>query len=259
MAINPPTQYADDRNLRARQRLWQNQDPFFDIVAWVLRLGQVSAGVAVLDVGCGNGEYLRAMRARGVDAVGCDLSVGMLRAASPHPALVNADVIHLPFRPASFDVVLAPHMLYHVADRRSAAHELRRVLVPGGTCVAVTNGSAHTRSLRDLVEAAVRAATPGWEMRSPSTHEFSLENGAVQLRASFATVTCVRPDGVAPVRVRDAQVAADYVASVADHYERETTRPWRDVVDDVRRSVQLVIDDDGEFVVSGDPGALICR
>jgi hypothetical protein len=35
-ALNPPTQYADDGNLRARQRLSQNQHPYFDLVAWVL-------------------------------------------------------------------------------------------------------------------------------------------------------------------------------------------------------------------------------
>lgn len=258
MALNPPAQYADDRNLRARQRLWSQQDPYFDIVAWVLDLGHVGPGVGVLDAGCGNGAYLPALRARGAIAVGCDLSLGMLRAASTNTSLVNADVIHFPFGFASFDVVLAPHMLYHVPDLQAAVKELRRVLAPGGVCVIVTNGSAHMRSLRDLVESAVRKATPGWEMKSPSTHHFSLENGYSQLRTAFASVACVRPVSAAPVRVRDANLAADYVASIRDHYEHQTSRRWQDVVEDVRRSVQRLIDEDGEFVVSGDPGAFIC-
>ena len=46
-----------------------------------------------------------------------------------------------------------------------------------GRCVVVTNGADHMRSLRSLVETAVRVSTPGWEMRNPSTHVFSLENG----------------------------------------------------------------------------------
>ena len=61
VVLNPPDQYADDRNLSARQRLWQNQTPFFDIAGWVLSLAGLSPGLRVLDAGCGNGEYLRAL------------------------------------------------------------------------------------------------------------------------------------------------------------------------------------------------------
>jgi SAM-dependent methyltransferase len=258
MTLNPATQYADDRNLRARQRLWLHQDPPFDLVGWVLDLAGLSPGLQVLDVGCGNGAYLRAMRDRHVRAVGCDLSIGMLRAAS-HPALVNADVVALPVRDASFGVVLAPHMLYHVPDRESAARELRRALIPGGVCVAVTNGSQHLRSLRDLVEQAARTSTPGWEMRGPSAQAFSLENGAAQLGGSFEHVTCMRPSGVAPVVIRDATVAADYVASLASHYQDEVACPWQDVVQDVRCAVQQVIGEKGAFITAGDTGAFVCR
>jgi cyclopropane fatty-acyl-phospholipid synthase-like methyltransferase len=63
-------------------------------VAWVLDLAGLSPGMRVLDAGCGNGLYLRGLRDRGVAAVGCDLSTGMLRAAA-HPALLNADVTGL--------------------------------------------------------------------------------------------------------------------------------------------------------------------
>ena len=182
------SQYADDRNLRARQHLWDFQDPPFDIVGWVLDLAGVAPGpeFSTLDVGCGNGAYLRAMQARRINAVGCDLSVGMLHSAASNPKLINANVTHLPFRAAAFDAVLAPHMLYHVSDRKTAAFELRRVLKPEGVCIVVTNGQSHMRALRDLVEAAARLGTPGWEMKNPSTHEFSLENGEVQLRNAFS-------------------------------------------------------------------------
>ena len=260
MSLNPPTQYADDANLRSRQRLWEHQQPAFDITGWVLELSGLADGFEgrVLDVGCGNGMYLRELRARGIRATGCDLSFGMLAAAA-HPTLVNADVTRLPFDDGVFDVVLAPHMLYHVEDRATAALELRRVLSAGGVCVVVTNGADHMRALRALNEAAVGRATPGWEMRNPSTHAFSLDNGAAQLRIAFDDVECVRPVDVAPVRLTDASIAADYVASVADLYQDETSRPWGDVVDEVRTEVQRSIDTDGEFVVQGVSGAFVCR
>lgn len=132
MSLNPPGQYVTDVNLRARQRLWEYQQPFFDITAWVLDVAGLMSprDERVLDMGCGNGMYLTELRRRGLDATGCDLSPGMLAAAEPHRPLVNADVTALPFAAASFDVVLAPHMLYHVGDRATAAKELRRVLAP---------------------------------------------------------------------------------------------------------------------------------
>jgi SAM-dependent methyltransferase len=205
--MSPAGQYADDRNLRARQRLWTCQVPSFDIAGWVLDLAGVMPGMRVLDAGCGNGMYLRALRERQVNAVGCDLSPGMLRRAG-HPALVNADVTALPARDDAFDVVLAAHLLDLVPERRTAIGELRRVLAPGGTCVAVTNGAQHLRSLRELIERAVRPGTPGWRMRAPTGGAFTAENGAAQLGVAFHEVTRLRPAQVSPVAIEDAAVAA---------------------------------------------------
>jgi SAM-dependent methyltransferase len=257
VTLNPPGQYADDLNLSARQRFWQHQDPQFDDVGWVLSLARLSRGMRVLDAGCGNGLYLRGLRDRQAAAVGCDLSMGMLRPAA-HPALLNADITALPLRDGAVDVALAIHMLYHVPSREAAIRELRRVVAAGGTCIAVTNGGRHTRSLRALVERAVREETPGWQMR-PATHAFTAENAAPQLGAVFQTVTCVRPASTPPVVIRDAAVAAGYVASLADLHQDETTRRWADVVEEVRRHVQTAIDAEGAFVTFGDLAAFICE
>jgi SAM-dependent methyltransferase len=257
MALNPPGAYADDRKFRGRQRLWQHQRPYFDIVAWVLGLAELAPGQRVLDAGCGNGAYLRALRGRPVRAVGCDLSPGMLRAAG-HPELVNADIAALPLRDGACDVVLAVHMLYHVPDRPAAIGELRRVLAPGGVCIAVTNSADHLRSLHELVQRAAGQGRPGWQLRSPSTPAFSADNAAAQLETGFESVTCVQGGG-APVIVRGAALAADYVASIGDHYQDRVARPWADVVADVRRAIQAVIDQEGAFTTTGTLAAFVCR
>ena len=254
--------YQTDRNLKARQRLWESQRPRFDLFGWVLGLIDVQDPHEgfVLDVGCGNGSYLDELLARKCSAVGVDLSPGMLTAAQAiGQPLVNADVTALPFPPGCFTTVLAPHMLYHVEDRESAAAELRRVLRPGGACIAVTNGRDHMRALRDLIEEAVRVATPDWEMRNPSTHVFSLENGAECLRKHFDSVSVVLPEDAATVAITDAQIATDYVASIADHYQHQTDRPWGEVVDHVHDRVLELIRNHGTFDISGVTGAFICR
>jgi SAM-dependent methyltransferase len=257
VVLNPPSQYADDTNLRARQRFWVHQDPPFDFHSWVLDLAQLAPGQRVLDVGCGNGDYLRTLDTRGLSVVGCDLSLGMIRAAR-HPSTVCADACAVPFTASTFDVVLAPHMLYHVEDRRSAIMEIRRVLRPQGLLVAVTNGEAHIASVRALVEAAVHPTDPGWRMLDPATRAFSLESGAAQLELAFGRVDCVRPAAPRQMVIRDASVIAEYVASVADYYESEVACPWSSVVEAVRRDANQIIDQEGAFVTSGDVGAFVC-
>jgi SAM-dependent methyltransferase len=182
----------------------------------------------------------------------------MLRAAA-HPALINADVTALPVRDGAFGLVLAAHLLDLVPDRSTTIRELRRVLAHGGTCVAVTTSPQHLRSLRDLIERAVRLRTPDWKMGAPTGSAFTLENAAAQLRVGFPEVTCVRPSTAGPVIIEDAAVAADYVSSLADHYQPQVARPWRDIVEVVRKQVQAVIDAEGEFRTAGDLAAFVCR
>jgi SAM-dependent methyltransferase len=255
--LNPPGQYADDRNLSARQRLWACRVPLFDIAGWVLDLAGVLPGMRVLDVGCGNGVYLRALWDRWVSAAGCDLSHGMLRRVR-HSALVNADATALPVRDGAFDVVLAAYLLDLVPQRSTAISELRRVLKPGGTCVAVTTGTEHLRSLRDLIERAARVSTPGWRAQAPTGSAFTAENGAAQLGVAFQNVTRVRPSGPGRVVIEDASVAEDYVISLEDHYQPQVARPWREIAESVRERVQAAVETEGQFSTVGDVSAFIC-
>jgi SAM-dependent methyltransferase len=260
MSINPPTQYATSGNLAARQRLWTTgrREPSFDLIAWVMDLIDDHTGAAgsVLDVGCGNGVYERALRARGHAGrvVAVDLSAGML----PHVVgaeKVQADVLHLPMPASSFDIVLAPHMLYHVPNVRDAAYELRRVLRPEGVCVAVTNSVANLLELRRLVEDAVGT---GWQMVRPADRQFNLENGAELLGAAFDSVIrvdCLPGDLV----VDDIDALVDYVASTADHYEAEVDRPWSEVVQRARELAAGVMQQHGEFRLTASVGAFVCR
>jgi hypothetical protein len=133
---------------------------------------------------------------------------------------------------------------------------MRRVLAPGGTCVAVVTGAQHLRSLRELIEEAAR--TPGWRMHPPTGSAFTAENAAAQLAAVFPDVTCVRPPATAVV-ITVASVAADYVTSLADYYQHQVTRPWQQVADNVGDRVQAIIDARGEFRTSGDLAAFVCR
>ena len=257
--LNPPTQYEDDRKLAARQRFWaaSRRDPPFDLFPWVLDLARIDGSVPadVLDVGCGNGAYEVEIARRGhvglVAAV--DLSAGILRAAATDHR-VNADAQRLPFPDSAFDVVLAPHMLYHVPDVTAAARECRRVLRPGGVFLAVTNGEDNIRAYRELVEAAVGS---GWRMHRPAEQQFSLENGAEKLSPAFSSVErvdCPPSD----VLVSDLNLLDAYIASVADHYAAEVPMPWDEVVRRARRIAEERAAESGVLRWRTAVGAFVC-
>ena len=63
------------------------------------------AGQRVLDLGCGPGRHALALRRRGVDVVGLDLSLPFLRGAGVG-AWVRADARQPPFPPSSFDAAI---------------------------------------------------------------------------------------------------------------------------------------------------------
>jgi SAM-dependent methyltransferase len=265
MHVEAPSQYADDQKLAQRQRLWatSRREPPFDLYPWVLDLAGLGAGSAngtastsdVLDVGCGNGAYERllAEQGHGGRRVALDLSLGMLEGVEG-AARVAADVQAVPFADDSFDVVLAPHMLYHVPDVVAAAHEARRVLRPAGRFVAVTNGLTNLIELCHLVEAAVGG---GWKMRRPADEHFHLDMGGALLAQAFATVERV---DCPPTRVvvTELDAVAGYVESVSDLYEEEVDVPWSTVVERVGELARVAAGPGGELPLTNAVGAFVC-
>jgi SAM-dependent methyltransferase len=96
-------------------------------------------GDRVLDLACGTGILARAAADRvlpGGTVVGLDPMASALEVArATTEAAVEwrrGDVAGLPFRDASFDVVVCRQRLQLFADRSRALREMWRVLVPGG-------------------------------------------------------------------------------------------------------------------------------
>jgi glycosyltransferase involved in cell wall biosynthesis/ubiquinone/menaquinone biosynthesis C-methylase UbiE len=97
---------------------------------------ELQDGERVFDCGCGMGFYLKAMgELRRLHSVGLDGDTDRLRWAQRErvpAALVNGDILQLPFSDAAFDKILMSEVLEHINDDRQALHELYRVLKAGG-------------------------------------------------------------------------------------------------------------------------------
>jgi SAM-dependent methyltransferase len=98
---------------------------------------------ALLEVGCGAGDYLDLMRALGWKrVVGVDLSPSAVTQARDGLGLEAycGELASVGLETSSFDAVSLSHTLEHIGDPRSLLHEIRRVLKPGGRlAIAVPN------------------------------------------------------------------------------------------------------------------------
>ncbi|GAA1208782.1 class I SAM-dependent methyltransferase [Pseudonocardia alaniniphila] len=111
----------------------------------VLDLAGDVAGRRILDVGCGAGPLLAALRDRGAIVTGIEPSAKMLDLARQR--LGDSAALHqgglrgdpLPFPDASFDDAIACLVLHYLADWKAPLADLRRVLVPGGRLIVAVN------------------------------------------------------------------------------------------------------------------------
>ena len=111
-----------------------------DLAAGSLMFLESSSRGRLLDVGCGNGTLLAAMRALGWDVLGIE--------PDPEAARIAREVGKLPVvtgsledarLPAgSFDAVTVSHVIEHVPDPRALLRECSRLLSSGGQLIVAT-------------------------------------------------------------------------------------------------------------------------
>ncbi|HVR36371.1 MAG TPA: methyltransferase domain-containing protein [Methylomirabilota bacterium] len=92
---------------------------------------------SVIDLGCGHGTLLACLASLPLklELHGCDLSPGLVasaRARVPAARIVEADLEHLRFPPASFDAAFATEVLEHLLDVHAGLRGIHNVLKPGG-------------------------------------------------------------------------------------------------------------------------------
>lgn len=237
-------QYATNANLRARIALHDrySRTPV-SYPHWIFDGYTFGDDADVLEVGCGDGNIWRENLDRippGWRLTLTDLSAGMVDAAraalGDRAEYAVADVQGLPFPDASFDAVIANHMLFHVEDRSRALAELARVLRPGGAFRATTIGLDHIRELRELVP------PPPDSQWARTRERFTIEQVAEELGPFFVDVAVELVPGPQDLEVDELEPLLDFVRSRGDVSEEE--------LEPLRRAAEADIAAQGYFRVS---------
>lgn len=188
-------QYRDSSNLRKRANIHKYGRAPVGWFNWLARHAGLPEGGDVLDIGCGPGWLWVAAAADFPEGLGltlADISPGMVGEAVSAVTQVpsyrsvtgtEATITELPFADASFDAVMACHMLYHVPDLDKALDELARVVKSSGAVIVTTNDSDNMAELY-----AEGGAAFGGYTSDPSSVNFGIARARELLSARLADV-----------------------------------------------------------------------
>jgi SAM-dependent methyltransferase len=251
-------QYKDAQNLSARARLhirfstnkyrWQN---------WLFDQFDLPPDARVIEFGTGPSWLWSENMHRipnGWDITLTDFSPGMideskrnLARSVRHFKHEVVDIQSVPYADATFDAVIANHMLYHVPDLNMGVSEMRRILKPTGKAFTATNGEKHMREIREL-QRGFDSQINYWE--GFAGRSFELDNGVVALSRFFPQVELRRyPDALL---VTEAQPLVDYILSVKTNEAIVGSRR-----EELREFIQNEIDARGAIHITKDTGLLI--
>jgi 2-polyprenyl-3-methyl-5-hydroxy-6-metoxy-1,4-benzoquinol methylase len=130
--LSPPRNVWNDAAVGAA-RPWAPDRIWYRYALRLLQRTQLPPGRA-LDLGCGVGEFMEALKGLGYDVCGLDgepQQVARVRERGAQAAVADLEAA-LPFADASFALLTCLEVIEHIARAEHLLSETRRVLAPGG-------------------------------------------------------------------------------------------------------------------------------
>ena len=254
-------QYRNSTNISARIRLHRlfssNKQGWFP---WIYEQCQITEGMKILELGCGNGRLWIENKAKlpaDCEIILSDISEGMIRDVRREQSLQDDrfsfaafDCHAIPYEDASFDLVIANHVLFYCKDVDRVCSEIGRVLKPGGRFVCGTYGMAHMQEVSRLVTQFDDRITLSGE----NLYEhFGKENGAQALAPYFAEVDWQQYEDA--LIVTQAEPLIEYVLSChgnQNQYILEKYNKFRKYVEGQIRNGYTITKDAGIFISVSD-------
>jgi ubiquinone/menaquinone biosynthesis C-methylase UbiE len=252
-------QYRTSDKLADRIQLYRFGKAAVSWHRWIYDLIDVRPDMRVLEIGCGNGELWSKNLDDlpiSVEILLTDQSEGMISSVRERLGRDSrfrfqaCAVEDLDLPPASFNIILANHMLYHVADIPTAIAKVSGLVAPDGTFIASTNGVAHLSELKSML------LELGEEYRFPREDpSFTLENGASFLSRKFQDVNRIDYTNDIDVPVVDPIVR--FVRSIFDGTTYPSIVPrMDDFLEIVKRRLR---DGNGVVRITSRTGMFACR
>jgi SAM-dependent methyltransferase len=114
----------------------------------------LQSDLRVIDIGCGVGSNLRLLQSMGSKLVGVDSEMYSLlhtRKSLPAVSLVNGDLMRLPFKSNSVDLILASDVLEHLDEDTMGIREIYRSLKREGKVLFTVPAFRSLWGVQDVV------------------------------------------------------------------------------------------------------------
>lgn len=259
-------QYQSDDNLNRRINIHNYSTGAIPWAEWVLEHLELSEGMSILCLGCGNASNLIAVAEnlpRNLTFLLTDYSEGMLEAAkeglAAKKAVLEEKNIKISYQVAdanclslvgSFDRITANHMLYHVEKRRELFQKVKQLLKTDGMFCATTIGETHMQELHEYVEQFDDHIEQPFQN---ITCGFLLENGRAQLAEVFSDIECVICNS--DLLVDEAEPIYEYVYS----YPGNAKERIKGRKEEFLRKAKEIIEKDGAFYIHKSTGMFRSR
>jgi SAM-dependent methyltransferase len=164
-----------------------------------LLLAAVRPGDSVLDLGCGAGRFVAALRGAGAEPIGVELAEAALERARRNAPGADLRLVEpdgsLPLAHRSVDLVWCSEVLEHVADTDHVLLEVLRVLRPGGRLLVTV--PFHGRVKGALI--ALTRFEAHFDPTGDHLRFYTRRSLAATLRAAAFEAVRVRPWGGPPL------------------------------------------------------------
>lgn len=261
-------QYQSSANLNKRINIHSYSTSSQNWFDWVYERLKIKSGQKILEIGCGN-AILWAHNAYkippNVEITLTDRSEGMLLEAKkklePYQhvfaeqniqinyQVADANKLLLPRR--SYDLIIANHMLYLVANIESCLEAVSRALKTNGIFCCSTIGKEHMKELHEIVadfEVDIAIEIPG----DYHTTCFRLENGMDYLKEHFNTINMDIQDN--DLLVDNVEAIYNYVHSYAGNAPYILEKR----ADEFREMIKQKIEKDGVIYIHKSTGMFMC-
>lgn len=122
----------------------------------VLSLLDITPGMRILDIGCGNGILTNKIAETGAVVTGIDSSHEMIALAKEnHPSLtfLHMDAINIPFAD-EFDAVFSNAVFHWISDQQRLASKISQCLKKGGYLVCEFGGAGCAQAVHEALHTA---------------------------------------------------------------------------------------------------------
>jgi len=221
---------------------------------WVFDQYNINENNKILEFGCGIGSIWKEKEnvlPNGVEVILTDISPLMVEKVKENffenkifsYQLMN--IQDVPFPDNSFDIVIANHLLYHVADIEKALSEVKRVLKIDGIFYATTVGKHHLMEL----EIIYRIYDNFCKFSYSGDLSFILENGHNILKNYFSVIDKrLYKDSLEVTDIKDLM---DYIVS----YNKIPNEIYQEIFGIIKK----VIERDGMMKIVKNSGMFICK